>query len=282
MHWLSLWRVRWLVACVLAMCLALPLAWPAASASPEESLPAGVAAVLRARGVMNGDPDGSFRWDEPLSRAEALKVVVAVVRNAPESRRVQIGLPFDVPADAWYASYVRYGLETGLVKGYGDGSFRPHAPISMAEYAVLYARVARSLGESPRETSGFEGLKPLWAIGEIGGYRPLCEWLAIASGSSVDLGYVISRAEAGLLAYEAMAEFGLLFDLEGKVAAYDEDAGVIILSIGAGHSVRVEVTESSIVMGIHGDALSPGDLNVDDPVGAVLDAGGEAAVVIRK
>ena len=51
--------------------------------------------------------------------------------------------PFsDVPADSWYAGAVSAMSAQGLLGGYGDGTFRPNAPITAAELVSLTARCA--------------------------------------------------------------------------------------------------------------------------------------------
>lgn len=47
----------------------------------------------------------------------------------------------DVAADHWALNDVKKAIELGLVKGYGDGTFRPSSEISREEIAVMLARV---------------------------------------------------------------------------------------------------------------------------------------------
>jgi hypothetical protein len=48
----------------------------------------------------------------------------------------------DVPPLAWYGEALRWAAEKGLVSGYGDGTFRPDAPITRAEAVTLLFRFA--------------------------------------------------------------------------------------------------------------------------------------------
>ena len=47
----------------------------------------------------------------------------------------------DVPADAWYASYVNAAAEAGLMNGTGNGQFSPAKTLSLAEVVTLAARL---------------------------------------------------------------------------------------------------------------------------------------------
>lgn len=45
----------------------------------------------------------------------------------------------DVPANAWYYANVYSAVESGLIEGYGDGSFRPNAELNLAATVKLAA-----------------------------------------------------------------------------------------------------------------------------------------------
>ena len=46
----------------------------------------------------------------------------------------------DISTDDWFYQAVAYLHNNGIVTGYPDGSFRPNAPISRAEYATLASK----------------------------------------------------------------------------------------------------------------------------------------------
>ena len=100
-------------------------------------------ATITQLGVMHGDPDGVFRPEDTITRAE---FVASAVRffDAPEAA-TEISFT-DVPAQAWYAEAVRDGVALGLIEGDGDGTFRPEDTITRAEAAAI---VNRMLGRKP-------------------------------------------------------------------------------------------------------------------------------------
>ena len=74
------------------------------------------------RGWMSGYPDGSFRPDAPISRAEFVSMLWRAL-NKPEPSGIS---PFtDVSSDAWYYDAMVSLYEAGVVSGYGDGLFMP-------------------------------------------------------------------------------------------------------------------------------------------------------------
>ncbi|MGG1617369.1 S-layer homology domain-containing protein [Paenibacillus sp. NRS-1782] len=60
----------------------------------------------------------------------------------------------DVQSESWYADSVRIAASAGLINGYADGSFRPDAPVSREELAVIVERALRFAGTVEDTTAG--------------------------------------------------------------------------------------------------------------------------------
>lgn len=94
-------------------------------------------------GILNGYPDGAFRPERPVTRAEFLKIIL---ESNPE---VDLTVPQekssfkDVDENEWYAPYVRYAEWAGIVEGYPDGTFHPGQEVNVAEgLKMLYSFLA--------------------------------------------------------------------------------------------------------------------------------------------
>lgn len=89
--------------------------------------------ALTGRGILNGYPNGTFRPDNSVTRAE-FAAIVAAVFTLPVKREY---VPFvDVPANHWAANAIKKVYETGFLVGYPDGSFRPNERISRGDVLV--------------------------------------------------------------------------------------------------------------------------------------------------
>lgn len=86
--------------------------------------------ALQELGVLNGYEDGSFLPDNPVSRAELLKVVFAALDE--EAAEFSGSCFYDVTGD-WYGPYVCHAKSFGIVKGYDDGYFRPGQEVNLVE-----------------------------------------------------------------------------------------------------------------------------------------------------
>lgn len=93
-------------------------------------------------GVINGYPNGSFQPQKSISRAEAIKILIAADFSQSEINRTldwhraqnhRYATFRDVPINDWFAPYVELAYQHGVVEGYSDGTFKPHNTINFAE-----------------------------------------------------------------------------------------------------------------------------------------------------
>lgn len=85
-------------------------------------------AQLKSTGIIGGYPDGTFRPDITINRAEFTKIIMGVVGEITESRNC-----FTDVREEWFAPSVCAAKENGIIGGYPDGSFGPDKSINFAE-----------------------------------------------------------------------------------------------------------------------------------------------------
>ena len=86
--------------------------------------------------IVQGYPDDSFKPDETVNRAEFTKILVGAKLGEDPTSFASDCFP-DVPKTEWYASYVCYAKQQGIISGYPDGYFRPANNINLAESAKI-------------------------------------------------------------------------------------------------------------------------------------------------
>ena len=124
---------------------------------------------LKQHGVTSGYDDGTFRPGASVSRAEAAVFIIRALGETPLNPPT--GAKFaDVPASHWAAPYIEQAAKWGIVGGYGDGTFRPNAPLARDEAAVLITR-AWSLPHVTRATGALLILRPMSHDGHNGAYQ---------------------------------------------------------------------------------------------------------------
>lgn len=97
---------------------------------------------------MIGYKDGTFKPENKMTREEVAVMFSRLLKNPPTKGRVY-GLNFsDVKGDRWSVTAISYMSDLGILKGYPDGTFKPEAPITRAEFAAMAAGFAKlNVGE---------------------------------------------------------------------------------------------------------------------------------------
>lgn len=103
-----------------------------------------------AKGIIAGYPDGTFRPNLPVTRAE-FALLLDRILALPGGRPSSFGDQGDIPA--WASDAVAAVAAAGIVGGYPDHSFRPGARLSRIETAALMARAARLPATNTQRTS---------------------------------------------------------------------------------------------------------------------------------
>lgn len=93
--------------------------------------------VLAARGVIRGFPDGTFRPDEAVTRAQ----FAAMIRQAFQQRAVKrTGTQFvDVPINYWGYEAIQAAYRLGFLQGYPNNIFIPEQNIPRVQVLVSLA-----------------------------------------------------------------------------------------------------------------------------------------------
>ncbi len=95
--------------------------------------------------VIQGYKDGTFRPLQSLSRAEAVKILLATSGFIPHEDELLAPPRFE-DANGWEKPWVNEAVERGIVRGFDDGTFRPHQKLTKAEGAKLVVELKKDLG----------------------------------------------------------------------------------------------------------------------------------------
>lgn len=87
-----------------------------------------------------GYAEGTFGPERNMTRAEVTTMFARLLTEQIEADKTYSGTFNDVAKDCWAANYIGYMQQFGIVTGYTDGSFRPNAPVTRAEFAAIASR----------------------------------------------------------------------------------------------------------------------------------------------
>ncbi len=97
------------------------------------------------KGFTSGYSDGSFHPNEPITRAEAVTLVMKEAGITAYDTSDIYHTFTDVHETDWFAISVAAAVDMDIINGYGDGSFRPDNEITRAESAVVVEHAWESL-----------------------------------------------------------------------------------------------------------------------------------------
>jgi len=166
------------------------------------------------QGIVKGDPDGAFRPDDNLNRAEASALLYRVLGLDEPTNPATV--PFsDVATDSWYAGYIAYLKSIKVVNGNPDGIYLPATDINRAEFLALAMRTYHYSVDEATQTE----IEDLRAGDMTEAYEDLAdEWYTADVTAATGLGFIggrdceggkcfaaeatITRAEATKILYE--------------------------------------------------------------------------------
>ena len=112
-------------------------------------------AALVNDGIINGYPDGAFRPQGTLTRAEACAILTRM-KGGNASGQADFT---DVSSEHWAKGYIAYCASEGVVAGYGDGKFGPEDQLT----GIAWSKMVLAATGYDAVATGMVGTK--WNIG---------------------------------------------------------------------------------------------------------------------
>jgi hypothetical protein len=188
-----------------ATAAALPLS---ASRFPDVSEDYWASSTVRQlvyQGAVEGYPDGTFRPDRAITRAEFAAMITAALK-VPLDAHPGFLLLDDTSIPGWAYVPIMTAFKDGIIPGYTDGSFRPGNSITRGEIAVMAAntlRVSQMMTRLLQPNCPDAGSIPDWAKGDVA--FDLAEGIMTGyPDGTFQASRQVTRAEAAALVLELM------------------------------------------------------------------------------
>ncbi|MUG92929.1 beta-Ig-H3/fasciclin [Scytonema sp. UIC 10036] len=180
--------------------------------------------ALAARDIIVGFPDGTYRPDQPVTRAE-FAAMIQKAFNQNQVRQLPQGGFRDVRSAYWAASAIQEAYETGFMSGYPGNLFVPNERIPKVQAIIS---LASGLGLTASSTSTEQVLTTYYTdASTIPSYA--LSGVASATQANLVVNYpnvnvlnpltALTRAEAAAHIYQALVRLGQLQPIPGNVAA---------------------------------------------------------------
>lgn len=201
-------------------------------------------------GLANGYPDGTFRPENNITRAEYMALANKAFNFEDE---VEINF-LDVEPGDWYLSTIKKAISAGYIGGYPDGTMRPKEPITRQEAAIIIAKI-KGLQTNDQ------------AVQELTDANGIASWSKGYVGAVVEAGYMTGYTDGSFKATNQIkrGEAITAFNNAKKIAFVYDKAGTY------GPEDGLEIIDRDVVLKASGVVLQnlhiKGSLTISEEVG---------------
>lgn len=231
--------------------------------------------ALTERNIITGFPNGTFKPEQPVSRAE-FAAMIQKAFNQNLVRQLSTGGFSDVPANYWAISAIQEAYETGFMSGYPGNFFFPNQQIPKVQAIVA---LTNGLGLTANDTASLAGY--YIDVNAIPNYA--ADKVAAATKANLVVNYPevrqlnplqpLTRAEAAAHLYQALVRQGQLQPLASNVPAANYIVGTIggtqaandVFSVAASNSSFTTFTSLLKTSGLAGILEEPGSFTIFAP-----------------
>ena len=140
--------------------------------------------ALSDAGIINSYPDGTYRPDKAVTRAEASKLIVTAL-GYNDSDLTLTGKFSDARGN-WAEKYIAQCAQLGVNNGYRDATFKPGSPVTYDEFLTMLVRAL-----------GYTDLEGVWPANVIEKAKETGILGAVSTGKGK-----VTRGDAAILLYQ--------------------------------------------------------------------------------
>ena len=195
--------------------------------------------VMTMINVINGYPDGSFRPEGNVTRAQMAKMVAYIVSGGEDVGDLYAGATaFSDCLTHWARGYIAYVNNTGIIAGVGNGRFNPDGNVTGVQAAKM---LLCTLGYD-QDAEGYVGTS--WTVNVLSDARAA----GLLDGlSSSNMSGALSRADAAQMMFNALTA-DMVEYASGDIVIEGEGSTITV-----GGSAATKVTTGSNVVGYDGE-----------------------------
>jgi hypothetical protein len=161
--------------------------------------------ALAERNIVAGFPDGTFKPNDQVTRAQFAAMVAHALELPNSSASVQFN---DLPANYWGNKAIGAVSSAGLVTGFPDGTFHPNDNITRAQALVILSKAVPerkwSGDDALRHYSDFQAIPP-WAVAAIEQAARAHVIVSYPEANVIQPNSIATRGELAAMTYQTLA-----------------------------------------------------------------------------
>jgi parallel beta-helix repeat protein len=163
--------------------------------------------ALAAQNIIAGFPDGTFKPNEPVTRAQFAAIVSKAFSPKPQREAVNFG---DVSRSFWGYQAIQTAYRGGFVAGYPGGLFQPKQEIPRVQALVSLANGLNLSVENPNAISIYSdaGQIPNYAAGPVAAATQRKLVVNYPTPNQLNPNREATRAEIAAFVYQALVNSG--------------------------------------------------------------------------
>ena len=185
----------------------------------EDSANADAIAVVNDLGVVTGYPDGTFKGENPVTRAEFAAMITRALALPESALAGFTTTEFTDAQGHWAVAYLGYCASKGIIAGYPDGTVKPNATITVNEAITMVCRALGYVAEA-KELVG------TWPANYVALAQSLGLYDDMAAQGTID------RQNAAQLIYNALNCDLVYIDADGKTEYVNGKKGTMLQLLG--------------------------------------------------
>ncbi len=115
------------------------------------------------RKIINGYPDGTFKPNNAITRAEFAKIIVLASGRYSPAQEKYTSTFTDVLATSWEYPYVSAAYKYGFIKGRSETIFDPNSNITRGDLCLIVYRYIKSVNPEFKPKADANGIIPTFA-----------------------------------------------------------------------------------------------------------------------
>ncbi|MBN3878509.1 MULTISPECIES: fasciclin domain-containing protein [unclassified Nostoc] len=229
--------------------------------------------ALAENNVISGFPDGTYRPNQPVTRAEFAALIQKAFSTQNRVRQLSAGGFSDVPANYWAAAAIQNAYETGFLAGYPGNVFRPNQEIPRVQGIVaLSSGLGLTGGDTSTLTNYYNDASaiPEYAVGSVAAATVGNLVVNYPDVKQLNPQQSLTRAEAAALLYQALVKQGRVQPIASNLPASQyvvagTPTSTDIVSLAASSSSFTTLTSLLKTAGLTDILQQPGPYTVFAP-----------------
>lgn len=227
-------------------------------------------------GAINGYPDGSFKPDQAITRAEFAKMITEIFDY--QSSGSTSGTVFPDTTEHWANNFIKATASAKIMNAFSDGNFKPDQALNRGQVATMISRILNITKEEAAKQTWSQSFNDISSDHWAYQYIELAENLDLFPDSYSGKfypDYAVTRGEAAII----LAGLSQLSVAKGTISTIDPLTGIVNIQTANANEPKLTMIVSDTKVLRNNTTASLDTLQIGDEITAIAASSGDAKFV---